>query len=409
VGRDRLADLTISLDGRMLDAEMVRLPMQVPARVAETLPAGAILASWAAYRGQLIAVFRSEKERFGVNRLGERFAVRDDGSISAADPDSRLWVAVGISAITEAAARAQTKTMLCIGLPLVWGAIAFVGWFVTRRALLPVKIIVDTVERIEISQLKDRLPLGTAEDELSSIARTVNRMLDRIEQGYQRERQFTGDAAHELRGPLATMIADAEVALSETRDVEVYRSALARSLQYARNMHRVVEALLLLARLDARSVELQKEPVDIGDLVMETVRLLSQDKLTRMRVNLGESRSPLIVSGDPRLIRVLLQNLIENALRYSPTEEPVTVDTFQRNGQVVVQVRDRGEGIREDDRERIFSRFFRLDASRSKQTGGAGLGLAIAQAIAEAHETRVVVEDAPGGGTIAGFVLRKSS
>jgi signal transduction histidine kinase len=167
----------------------------------------------------------------------------------------------------EVAATAELGLTIGVGLPLLWGAIVFIGGSVTRRALSPVKHIVDTVERIELSRLDERLHVGEVEDELSSIATTVNRMLDRIEEGYGRERQFTGDASHELRGPLAKVIADIDVSLSQERAPEEYRETLMRCRRYAERMQHLVESLLWLARLDARGAAVKLRPFDLTDLL----------------------------------------------------------------------------------------------------------------------------------------------
>jgi two-component system OmpR family sensor kinase len=283
--------------------------------------------------------------------------------------------------------------------------VVLVGWYVTRRALSPVKRIVDTVERIEVSRLDERLPVGAVKDELSRIASTINTMLERIEAGYERERRFTGDASHELRGPLAKVLADIDIALARERGAAEYRDTLVRCRSYARDMQRLVESLLCLARLDADRDATRRRAFDLTDLAAETARLLPEDHARRTRLDLAGEARVVTAYGAPELVRIMIRNLLQNALRYSPAESAVTVRLSRKNGCAQVEIEDRGEGIPEDELERVFSRFYRADCSRARATGGYGLGLAIVHEIAAAHGTTVTLTNLPGGGVCASFAL----
>ena len=370
----------------------------------------AYFSAWKAYNGQLIAVLEGkstagEVVELVLNRLGERFILAEDGEVHGPDPDWRLWVVTATDAESEIAALQQLRLSLAVAFPLVWGLVVIVSWYVTRRALSPVSRIVRSVEKIELSSLDGRLPIGDVRDELSMISETINRMLDRIQDAYQRERQFTGDASHELRGPLAKLIADIDVSLSQYRESEEYRETLIRCRKYGVGMQRLVEALLWLARFDAKNAKVNARPFEIKDLLAQVVGALPQEDARRVRLDLGPGNQTIHTRGDPELVRVLIQNLVLNSIRYSPPETPVSLRLRARDDDLTVEIQDQGDGIPEEKLERVFSRFYRVDKSRSRETGGSGLGLAIVHEIAAAHELHVTLRNVPSSGLIASVTL----
>ncbi len=414
---ESVRELTLTSKGRVVRREQERFSRLVPSDLIGMLAGEGELdakdvsfAAWKAYNGQLIAVLRTySPSRSGVeiavSRVGERFILDEDGNVVGPDPASRLWVSTGNVASSELIATTRLRLMLALGLPLVWGAVVGIGWYITRRALSPVKRIVRAVERIELSRLDERLPVGEVQDELSSISTTINGMLDRIEEGYRRERRFTGDASHELRGPIAKVVADIDVALSQERQGGEYQETLVRCRKYAQGMQQLVESLLWLARLDSKGVKLNKRPFDVTDLVADVVRTLPADEASRVRLDLGEAERAVGALGDPDLIRVLVQNLVQNALRYSPERCPVEIRLRSKSDVALIEVQDQGEGIADDQLSHVFSRFYRVDKSRSRATGGFGLGLAIVYGIAQAHGSRVSLRNVASGGLLASFSL----
>lgn len=412
MGND-LVEVYITEDGKFLGGEREELPRAFPAGYTEELvgPAGSrTLANveWKAFEGQLIAVLTFEAEGrkptvAAVNRYGERFTVEPDGDLSGPTDETAIRL---IAAVPATRAPGALLAVLLVGGPLVWILVVVIGWFITRRAFSPVEELVSAAERVRSPHLDARLPIGKAKDELSRIAETMNRMLDRLEQGFLREKRFTGDASHELKGPLAKVIAEIDLILSTDRSIEEYREALVRCRGYADSMRRIVESLLLLARLDRDRARLETEPTDVETLLVDVVNSLSRADAERVQLEIGESEDPTVARCAGRLISVLVRNLIENALRYSPREEKVTVRLRRASGKAVFEVEDRGPGIPEDCRDQVFDRFFRLDESRSRDTGGVGLGLAIVQAIAHGHGSEVRLRSsAERGTTMATFDL----
>ncbi|MCI0651394.1 MAG: HAMP domain-containing histidine kinase, partial [Planctomycetes bacterium] len=408
---DRIEEFVFAEDGTCVETDTEALPEPIDEGFLAFLPAGKIPTSdtrlsWREHDGQLIAVLEGiaasgAPVRHAFNRLGERFVLDDAGAIAAPDPSSRLFVAAAASAYLEQCKKRALQKGLLLGAAVVWLGLVLAGAFVARRAMSPVKGIVQSARRVRLGKPGGRVPVGRANDELASIAKTINEMLERIETGYERERQFTGDASHELRGPIAKIQADAEVALARERTAAEYREALHRIAGYARHMKGVVESLLILARLEGGKEQLQKEPFDLAELIIETAGTLPRTESNRVHLDLGAAASAIHAFGQRGLIGAALHSLIENALRYSPADSKVQIRVEPNGRSVLIAVEDRGPGIPPELRDRVFDRFFRVDPARARESGGSGLGLAIVRAVAAAHGTTVELRSAPTGGTIA--------
>lgn len=251
----------------------------------------------------------------------------------------------------------------------------------TGRALSPVEAIRSEVETISATDLSKRVPVGERPDEISRLALTMNEMLSRLEAAQDRQRRFTGDAAHELRSPLASMRAGLDVDIAHPETVDWNRSA-----QHLRNevdrMQRTVEDLLLLARADgAERLSLASARlVDLDDIVLSTAATIS----VRDGVEVNTSKvSAAAVRGNADELQRLVNNLLANAIRHASSLVELSVG--ERDGRAFIIVDDDGDGIAPDDRERVFERFVRLDEARSRDAGGSGLGLALARELAVAH------------------------
>jgi signal transduction histidine kinase len=229
-------------------------------------------------------------------------------------------------------------------------------------------------------------------DEISALALTMNEMLARIEAGHSAQQRFVGDASHELRSPLTTIISALEMAVAhpDLLDDELAKTTL---LPEAHRMQALVDDLLLLARADERGLTMAHDDVDLDDLVLAEAERLSRETSLGIRTDIVPTR---VVGDAPRLSR-MLRNLLDNAARHATSE--VSVCTLTCGEHVVLTVDDDGPGIAPADRERVFDRFVRLDAGRSRSSGGAGLGLAIVREIVAAHQGSVRIGDRPGGGT----------
>ncbi|HEY6934346.1 MAG TPA: HAMP domain-containing sensor histidine kinase [Marmoricola sp.] len=283
---------------------------------------------------------------------------------------------------------------LLAALPLALLLVAAGTWLVVGRALRPVEQVREQVATIESTDLTRRVPVPITHDEVQRLAGTMNQMLARLEEGQQRQRRFVADASHELRSPLTTLSASLEVAAASAPDPALHAIMQA---EVAR-MKRLVDDLLLLARADDHGLRLDEEEVDLDDVVhTEVVRLRPGADVT-----VEEEVRPVRVRGDAGRLGQLVANLVENATHAADSRVRVSLSSSHTDALLVVE--DDGPGIPPEDRARIFDRFVRLDAGRSRHHGGSGLGLAIVREIARSHRMTVLVGDSPLGG--ARFELR---
>jgi heavy metal sensor kinase len=272
------------------------------------------------------------------------------------------------------------------------------GIFLAGRALRPVGKIAQTAQEIEESDLSRRINVNT-KDELGRLAATLNAMIARLEKAFQRQKQFTSDASHELRAPLAVIEAESSLALQKERPSGDYRQSLETISQEAKQMSSLIDQLLILARADAGKEQWNFTEVSLDKLITNLstdIEILCQEK--GLIFQLGETQDA-VVTGDEVRLRELLMNLLNNAIRYTPAPGVVSV-SLRREGQMaVVAVKDTGVGIPPEDIPFIFERFYRVDKSRSRADGGTGLGLAISQHIAQAHGGKIEVESQVGYGS----------
>jgi signal transduction histidine kinase len=299
-------------------------------------------------------------------------------------------VARSVEAVGETTA--AVGGLLAIGLPLLLAVVAVTTWMVAGRALAPVEAIRTEVDAISAAALHRRVPDPPADDEIGRLARTMNRMLARLEQAQARQRRLVSDASHELRSPVAAIRQHAEVALAHpdrTTVGELAETVLAEDLR----LQRLAEDLLLLTRADEHTLALRRRPVDLDDLVFDEARRLrgaSGLRVDTSAVSAGR------VEGDAAGLRRVLRNLGDNAARHAGAR--VAFSIAERDGMVCLRVDDDGPGIPEADRERVFERFVRLDDARARDDGGSGLGLAIVAELVAAHGGSVAIGSSSLGG-----------
>jgi len=272
------------------------------------------------------------------------------------------------------------------------------GWFLAGRTLKPVERIADIARSIGESDLSRRIDVET-DDELGRLARTLNGMIARLEEAFIKQRRFVADASHELRTPLAVIQAESSLVLEKPRDPEQYRRSLELVSQEVDYMSEIVGKLLVLARSDAGSEQLNVQDIDLAGLLAE----LEQDleALAQERgLNLDfVPLDPLTVRGDRVRLRQLFMNLLDNALRYTPAGGSVTGSIVRRDDLAVVTIGDTGIGIPAEHLPFIFDRFYRVDKARTGGEGGTGLGLSIATSIARMHGGSIEVESEVGAGS----------
>jgi len=300
-----------------------------------------------------------------------------------------------------------TQTLLAAlavaGLAAVTLAALGVGVLV-RRGLHPLDAMAVAVEGIDAHDLDRRLALRAPSVEVARLARAFDAMLARLRASFATQRRFVGDAAHELRGPLAAIRGRSDVLLLDPALDAATREGVAMMRDEAARMGRLVANLLLLARGDeARAIN--RRPVELDVLLLEAARQARAPAAARgVTVALGHE-DQAAAWGDADLLKQLLLNLVDNAVAYTPPGGRVELSLDVDGERARLSVRDTGPGIPAADLERIFERFYRLDEARTRRSGGAGLGLAIARWIAEAHGGHIAVESAVGQGSVFTLVL----
>ena len=339
----------------------------------------------AALSGRTLAVETATLPTSLLPRGGESLSVFDMMTRSPPDGLVRVYVFV-----TTADAQAAQSTLLRDLYPVVpFGAllVAGVAFLATRRALRPVEEIRVRTAAVTANDPRERVAVPKTGDEIARLAVTINDTLERLDSASRVQRRFVADAAHELRSPLASLLATLEVAEAYP-DRADWPETVAVASRQARRVQALADDLLLLARLDSASSPAPEQSVDLGDLAQD----VAADFAARGKVTvLDDSAGNAVVSGVPLQLERMLRNLVDNATRFAASEVKIALTV--RGADAVISVRDDGPGIPVEDRERVFERFTRLDDDRSRDTGGSGLGLAIVREIAERHGGTVRLED----------------
>jgi len=288
-----------------------------------------------------------------------------------------------------------------LALPIVLMLAGIAGYMLTRSALAPLQEMAGRAERITSERLHERLPVGDAGDELDHLARVFNNLLTRLEQSFDQLRRFTSDASHELRTPRASIRSVGEVALQKNGNREEYRDTIGSMLEEVNRLTTLVDSLLTISRADAGRIQLHATVFTAMGLAREAAGLfevLAEEKGVRIAIEGDEGTS---LTGDRIFLRQALVNIIHNAVKYSPPGGSISVRVQAAPpDSVQVEIADTGPGIAPEHSARIFDRFYRVDESRSREFGGAGLGLSIAQWAVRVHGGDIRLLPAPGSGCI---------
>lgn len=320
----------------------------------------------------------------------------------------RTYVVVAVQSLDSiGAALHAARHVFFIALPLVILAAGIGGYVLATRSLAPLGWMAEQARRITDRTLDTRLDIGAANEELATLSASFNELLARLDRSFEVMRRFVADASHELRTPLSAIRGEADVALALDRSPAEYKESLAIIQDEARRLSRLVEDLLNLARADAGKVQLQVRDFYLNDVLEDCCRLVrtrAAAKNVAIQCICGED---VQYGGDEELLRRLVLNLLDNAIRYTPDGGGIQVALDAEPGRLVLRVSDSGIGIPAEAAPHVFERFYRVDQARSRQDGGFGLGLAIVKWIAEAHDGTVELDSTPGAGSTFTVLLQR--
>ncbi|MGY4857774.1 sensor histidine kinase [Cryobacterium sp. AP23] len=371
-------DQSGALDG--FDADDDEILVQV------TDASGALLAGSDALDGRPVEI--TEDGDSQVVRLPDE----DAAYLVAAEETDDITIAAGRTLETVDESVGTVGWLLAGAVPLLIGVVAVLTWIVVGRALTPVERMRREVDAVTATNLDRRIADPGRADEIGRLARTMNSMLDRLDTSQRAQKQFVSDASHELRSPLASLRQYAEVAQAhpDRMSLEDLSEAV---LDEGARLERLVRGMLLLAQVSERSLQATGRAVDLDDLLLaEARRLRDTMALTIDATGVGPAR----VHGDEGLLGQVVRNLVDNAAQHASGR--VTLSLTVDGGDALLAVEDDGHGVPAEERDRVFERFVRLDASRARASGGTGLGLAIVREAMQAHGGTVRVLDGALGG-----------
>jgi signal transduction histidine kinase len=271
------------------------------------------------------------------------------------------------------------KKTLSVLYPMVLMVLFLITRFLAGRSILPVKTITQTTDSINKNNLNERIPLPSNKDEIYALTSSINRLLERIEETLEREKQFTTDASHQLRTPLAVLKGTLEVLIRKPRTEEEYKSKIQASIGEIDRISSITDQLFLLARFDQTSQKLDLQTLDLDihlDHILQRYRHQISEK--ELSVNLTKHQSKLVYS-DPYYLDLILENILSNAIKYSPSKGKIEIELFQEADMMVCTISDQGIGIKKEDLQNIFNPFFRSNELEHKHIKGNGLGLSIAK------------------------------
>jgi signal transduction histidine kinase len=318
-----------------------------------------------------------------------------------------LQVGLNLAPVRESITELRQLFLTLVPIGLV--AVGLASWLMAKRSLAPIGKIARQARALTAAHLDRRISLPPGRDEVAEMTVTINEMLDRLEAAFQAQERFIADASHELKTPVTVLLGEAQVLTQHDRSVEEYGRFVASVQDEMRQMAKLVDSLLTLARADAGFPLTAKMPVSINEVVMDAVercQALARQGSVRLvpvlAMPVGDEPEPEI-DGDSALLCAMTENLIRNAVRYSPSNEAVEVRIALNAGDVMISVLDRGAGVPPEHIDRLFERFYRVPGNRQTDKG-TGLGLAIAKGVALLHHGSIAVSNRPGGG--CEFVVR---
>jgi heavy metal sensor kinase len=314
-------------------------------------------------------------------------------------PSGRYLVELGIALGPIEAVEHRLLSLLGLLLPVLVVCAAGGGYLLVHWALRPVERMSQTARQISVQDLDARLPVVPTGDALQRLSISLNHMLTRLRDSVHTSRRFLADASHELRTPLTVIKGELQELVAHDIGRDEVRECIGSVLEEVARLEHLVSGLLVLSRLDAGDAQREWLDVDLGELAASTVeqmRLVAEDRGVQLQ---SAALSPVIVRGDRGRLKQVIVNLLDNAIKFTPRGGVVSLRTLTQEDYGLLEVSDSGIGIPAAAVPHVFDRFYRVDAARSREDGGAGLGLSIVRSICGAHAAQIEVDSAPGSGS----------
>ena len=342
-------------------------------------------------------------DEFDIAQIGSAFIYRAEMKYTHEGETATLYFFHTITSELKLFA-ALERLLFLLDVLGIGGALVF-GRLVSRRILTPIKTMNELAREIAFEKMSGRIPLGTADDELNELAKTLNDMLDRLQGDINRQRQFVSDASHELRTPAAVIKGYIDfIETYGTQDEALLRENLKIIGSEAKNMQDLLENLLFLSRTDRHTQKLHKKILDLDDIVDEVMRKMKTVVKTH-KVELIKNE-PAQIYGDETTIRQMIRIFLDNAVKYTPEGGSICVVSVRDGEKVALSISDTGIGIAPNNQDKIFDRFFRIDSEDLvSEANGSGLGLSIAKWIADSHDIKISVDSELGKGTTFTLII----
>ena len=305
----------------------------------------------------------------------------------------------------------ETFGILILVLPMALVCAGFAGYRLAGKILNPLEAMARLTEQITANRLNSRVPVGNPDDEFGHMARVLNDLLHRLEESFSQLQRFTSDVSHELRTPLSSIRSVGEVGLQRMHSREEYRDIIGSMLEEVSRLTAMIDTLLTIAHADSGAIALHRSVFPVMDLVEESVAVVGVLAEEKKQIIDVSGDAGLIVSADRGFLRMAVINLLDNAVKYSPPATSIHISLHapgpagDHSPTVHLKIRDEGPGIPRDKTQYVFDRFYRLDEGRTRDSGGAGLGLAIAKWSVEAHGGEILLESDAGAGAAFTIVL----
>ncbi|KUJ63002.1 histidine kinase [Flavobacteriaceae bacterium CRH] len=309
------------------------------------------------------------------------------------------YLIIGMSLTNSRLVLNNLFDIMCLSFPAILMLLFFIARFFAGRSIRPINAITNTSKTITKDNLKTRIPLPKTRDELYTLSKTINNLLNRIEDAIEREKQFTSDASHELRTPLTVIKGTLEVLMRKPRETWEYEEKIIFCIKEVDHLNMLVDQLLLLARFENQKQEIIPESIYLNALILDILTLHS-DKIKTKKLDVKfEAKEDFYVYSDTYLILTILRNIISNAINYTNTDGEVLISLSKEHNKTVCIIKDNGIGIDHEDLETIFNPFYRSGSSEHPEIKGTGLGLSIVKRISELLHVKFKITSKIGEGT----------